>query len=425
MIDIKKLEDLVINESQKLEKLKLFLSQPNYLEILGVSHRELQHSHFLVWMMDSRSSHNIGDYFLKSFINLLDLPSEGKIRINLSNLEGTKIYREFNDIDILIVNNKLKFTICIENKIRAGKSGQNQLLKYYGIVENIWSDVEHKKYYVYLTPFPRALTEEEVDVNYINLTYESILEILEDTVNSKQLSEETMPLINNYISNLKKNIMGISKEALLAQEIYKRHKSAIDFIIKNRPTLYSKELFAEINNYFKLHDNYVNLTPNDESIIRILPKRVVPYFEHNTNSWRGSSSSFALELFIEQERIWMKFCFGGIFEKNEDERKRLQGIKNTNFEKMKKFLSISRGIKRRSKSTTDYPAVAVFDIVRLNDKIFSETDDIFSAFEIKFKEFEENILKKWTVEVEKSMIKGEPFENQLIESLHANTIESN
>ncbi len=68
MIEIEKLQDLVIDENQILEKLKLFLNQPNYLEILGISHRELQHSNFLAWMMNSRASHDIGNYFLKSFI---------------------------------------------------------------------------------------------------------------------------------------------------------------------------------------------------------------------------------------------------------------------------------------------------------------------------------------------------------------------
>ena len=35
MIEIEKLQDLVIDENQRLEKLNLFLNQPNYLEILN------------------------------------------------------------------------------------------------------------------------------------------------------------------------------------------------------------------------------------------------------------------------------------------------------------------------------------------------------------------------------------------------------
>ncbi|PKV51720.1 PD-(D/E)XK nuclease superfamily protein [Aquimarina sp. MAR_2010_214] len=407
MIEIEKLQNLVIDENQRLEKLKLFLSQPNYLEILGISHRELQHSNFLAWMMNSRASHDIGNYFLKSFINLLPLPPEDKIRINLSNLEGTKIHREFNDIDLLIVNTELKFTICIENKIKASKSGDNQLLKYYEIVENTWSDKEHKNYYVYLTPFPRTLTEKEIEIEYVNLTYQSILDILEDTVISKRPSEETTPLIDNYINNLKKNIMGISEEAKLAQEIYKKHKTAIDFIVNNKPTLYSPELFGQINDFFIQHEQYQNLTPKDKNIIRVLPLNTIPYFNHKTNSWDGTQSSFALEIFCEREKIWIKFCFGAINTKSEEERHRLQKIKDDAFSGMKEFKSISSKIIRRSKSSSGYPSVANFDIVKLNDKVFSETEDVFSAFKLKFQKFEKNTLEKWSDEVEQKITKAQ------------------
>jgi len=402
---LEELKNIVIEESQNLEKLKLFLSQPNYMEILGISYRELQHSNFLSWMLNSKSSHNIGNYFLKSFINLLPISPEDKIKINLSDLGNTKIHREYNDIDLLIVNEKLKFTICIENKIKAGKSGENQLLKYYEIVENIWSDKEHKNYYVYLTPFPRTFTDKETENEYINLTYQSILDILKDTIKSKQPSEDTKPLIDNYIKNLEKNIMGISKEAKLAQEIYRKHKKAIEFIVENKPSLYSKELFNQINDFFKKHEKYKNLTPNNKNIIRILPNEVVPYFDCDTNSWRETTSSFAFEIFCEQERIWMKFCFGAIWIKDKDKKIELQKIKDENFNKMKEFSSISRKVVRRSKSISNYPSVANFDLIKINDKILLESEDIFSAFVEKFKQFEEKVINKWANEVKEKITK--------------------
>lgn len=402
---IEKLKNVVIDESQNLEKLKLYLSQPNFMEILGVSHRELQHSNFLSWMLNSNASHNIGNYFLKSFINLLNISSEDKIRINLSNLENTKVHRELYDIDLLIVNEDLKFTICIENKIKSGKSGENQLLKYNEIVENIWSDEKHKNYYVYLTPFPRTLTDKEIEIDYINITYQSILDILNDTITSKQPNTETKPLIEHYIKNLEKNIMGVSKEVKLAQEIYQKHKEAIDFIVNNKPSLYSRELFDKINDFFKNHDNYENLTPKNKSIIRILPKEIIPYFEYDTKSWAETNTSFALEIFCEQERIWMKFCFGAIW--NENDRERLQKIKDENFKKMQGFSSISRKVAKRSKSSSKYPSVANFDIIKINDKVFEESEDAFTAFVKKFNKFEENTLNKWTEEVKEKITKAQ------------------
>lgn len=401
---IEKLQDLVINESLKLEKLELFLSQPNYLEILGVSHRELQHSNFLEWMMNSRASHGSGSYFLKSFLNELPFPPEDKIRINLSSLEGTEIRREGDGIDLLIVNDKLKFTISIENKINAGKSGSNQLLKYYEIVESRWSNKEHKNYYVYLTPYPRTLTDEEAE-NYFNLTYQSILAILKDTIESKPPSEETAPLINNYINNLEKNIMGTSKEAKLAQEIYKEHKDAIDFIVRNKPSLQSATLFGLINDFFKEHDHYENLTPKFDKIIRILPSRVVPYFNHKTSSWVGTESTFALEIFCDPEKIWMKFCFGAINVDDEKKEVRLQAIKDKVFDTMRGFSSISKEVKKRSKSSSNYPSIADYIILKLNDLDSLGDDYVLAGFKKKFQKLEENILGKWADEVEEKLTK--------------------
>jgi len=168
---INALEKLVIEESLQLEKIEAFLEQPNYFEILGVSSKELQHSNFLAWIFDPKGSHNAEDFCLKSFINKLPLEPELKIKLNLANLENTQILREYQCIDLLIVNEDAGFTICIENKIYAPKSGENQLLKYYEIVENTWSKEEHQNIYVYLTPTPRSLTEEEADINYVNITY--------------------------------------------------------------------------------------------------------------------------------------------------------------------------------------------------------------------------------------------------------------
>ncbi len=393
----KLMQDLIIEEDLNFEKLDQFLKEPNYLEILGVSTKELQHSNFLAWFLNSTTSHNTGSFFLKNFINLLSIRSENKIKINLSNLENTEILREFNNIDILIVNKDLKFTICIENKINAGKTGENQLLKYYEIVETIWSDEEHKNYYVYLTPHPRELTEKEVNVGYENITYLSIIEILENTIKSKKPSYETMPLIKNYLTNLKKNIMGQSEEIILAQNIYRKHKSAIDFIIESKPNL--SNLFDSINKHFKEHSKYKNLTPDDKRIIRILPKEILDFFELKTFSWGEIDKIFTLEIFCEQEEIWMKFCFGGIWVEDEKIKEDFQLKKDKLFKKMKAMKSIQSGIVTGSKSSSRYPAVAKFTIMKIDDEIIFKENSLFDAFVTKFKELEKNIINKWTNEI--------------------------
>lgn len=402
---IENLEKLIIQDGLQLEKIKAYIDQPNYLEILGISHRELQHSNFLAWIFDSKASHNAGNFFLKSFINTLPLDSSVKIKLNLSNLEGTNVLREYQDIDLLIVNESVGFTICIENKINADKSGGNQLIKYYEIVENTWTALSHQNIYVYLTPTPRTLTKEEIDINYVNITYREILEILEETRISINLAEYSIPLIENYIQNLRKNIMADSNEILLAQEIYRKHKKAIDFIVNNKPSLYSKELYNKINQYFIDHSEYENLTPKDKNIIRVLPKSISSHFALNSNSWQETSSIFALEIFCEQNKIWIKFCFGGIWNHDEERKSHIQKEKTNLFQKMKEFKSLVKYKVTRSKPESNYPSVANIDIVKITDKIVQEIDDKFEVFKKSFEKVETEVINDWIKEVNEKITK--------------------
>ncbi len=402
---IENLEKLIVEDSLQLEKIKAYIDQPNYLEILGISHRELQHSNFLAWIFDSKASHNGGSFFLKSFINRLPIDSEEKIKFNLSNLDGTKVLREYKEIDLLIVNENVGFTICIENKIKAGKSGENQLIKNYEIVENTWTALSHKNIYVYLTPTPRSFSKEESDINYVNITYREVLEILEETRTSIDLAEYSIPLVENYIKNIRKNIMADSNEILLAQEIYRKHKKAIDFIVNNKPSLYSKELFDKVNQYFIEHSVYENLTPKDKSIIRILPKSVLSYFAISSNSWNDTNSIFALEIFCEQDKIWMKFCFGKISNHSEERKTQIQKEKNRLFKKMKEFKSLSKYKLTRTKPEYEFPSVANLSIVKITDKINQEINDKFEVFKISFKKIEDGVLNDWVKEVKEKITK--------------------
>lgn len=42
----------------------------NLMDILRVSHKELQHSNFLSWLFNPTESHNLGDFALKEFIKI-------------------------------------------------------------------------------------------------------------------------------------------------------------------------------------------------------------------------------------------------------------------------------------------------------------------------------------------------------------------
>ena len=53
-----------------LERLEDQLAGFNLFDVLGIWHRELQHSWVIAWLLDPRGSHGLGGYFLRAFLSL-------------------------------------------------------------------------------------------------------------------------------------------------------------------------------------------------------------------------------------------------------------------------------------------------------------------------------------------------------------------
>jgi hypothetical protein len=172
------LQKLVIEENLNLERIRVQLREFNPFDVLGIQHFEIRHSNFLAWMFDPNGTHDTGDYFLKAFITKLNLFSSSlNINVFLSDLKKTRVYREWNSIDILIINDELKFVIPIENKVWAAKGENEQLVRYAKLVSQLYTNGNADDYLicpVYLTPFNRQLTEEEVDLGYQNILYKTV-----------------------------------------------------------------------------------------------------------------------------------------------------------------------------------------------------------------------------------------------------------
>ena len=90
------------------DNLDLGLKNPNIFQILRISKTEIRHSNFLAWLLDPKESHKLGDIFLKRFLREV-FSSEKFQDLDQVDVEGTdlskvEIYREWNNIDLLILN---------------------------------------------------------------------------------------------------------------------------------------------------------------------------------------------------------------------------------------------------------------------------------------------------------------------------------
>ena len=220
-----------------LDALKPWISKINIFDILKISRTEIRHSNILAWLLDANENHGIGDIFIRSVIqrliqNNLDYFNSNKINVlELLTLDFSNfnIMREWNNIDILLLSQKDRFVICIENKINIGEHS-NQLVRYREKVQETFPKEEgYDAIFIYLTP-DKALPS-DIDA-WMPLSYVEILDILNNSIDDKGLEPRVKLIIENYIETLRRYVVKDKELVQICINIYKKHKQALDLILR-------------------------------------------------------------------------------------------------------------------------------------------------------------------------------------------------
>ncbi len=198
-----------------------YANRVNIFDILGFSKKEIRHSFMLVWFMDPKGNHGLGDGFLRRSI-------ERTTQDRLSDYNSFEAKREVNNIDLLAVSKKEKYVFCIENKIKAPEH-DDQLNRYKNDLEATYPD--YKKVLVFLSPTGKEPSDPE---NWIVMGYREILEILEETVQEKELKPDADLLIRNYMDTIRRFVVKDVVIEKTCATIYTKHQKAIDRIWENR-----------------------------------------------------------------------------------------------------------------------------------------------------------------------------------------------
>src|SRR5690349_19066545 len=120
--DRKALETLVV-DNPDLERLESLLGQFNLFEALGAVHVELRHSDFLSFLLNPSQNHGLGDTFAKKLLQKALAASTGQalpitlIDLDTWDLDELIVLREWQNIDILLIDERNKLAVIIENKI--------------------------------------------------------------------------------------------------------------------------------------------------------------------------------------------------------------------------------------------------------------------------------------------------------------------
>jgi hypothetical protein len=295
----------------------------NLMDILRVSHKELQHSNFLAWFFNPNESHNLGDFALKEFIKIYFKENQFQ---NLGNEAGLSVFdfvqldfddleirREYKNIDLVFLSRKNQFCIVIENKIYATE-GKGQLKKYRDIINKEYPDFKHKVY-IFLSLQDQEISESEQDY-YVQLNYGHIIKLIEQVISNQRikLADKTRFVFEQYLQTLKSMLNKNEEIEKVAQQLYKKYKSAFDLVLKYAVPADGSEIFNKLRELIEneksirpFHSNstYVRFQPNFlyDNIERLKKNKLVT--NDLENNW-----VFLYEFNVRKDKVTFDFKIG-------------------------------------------------------------------------------------------------------------------
>lgn len=268
--DRQALEALLI-DNPDWEALEGLLGQFNIFEAVGVVRHELRHSDFLAFLLDPNQPHGLGEAFAKRLLQSVLRendeypPSVTPLELDLWELDGLEVRREWRNIDILLLDEAHCLAVIIENKVDSFEHS-NQLPRYWQIVEENFPD------WAILAFFLTPDGEPPSDNRYLSLSYTLIYNLLIHltTFRSNSLSNDVLTLITHYTQMLRRHIMSDSDIAELCRRIYRKHKHALDLIFEHRPDLQGQ--VRELLEQMVQDSPSLTLAHSNKNYIRFLPE---------------------------------------------------------------------------------------------------------------------------------------------------------
>ena len=279
------IQDLIINNPD-LEKLEGLLNRFNVFEALGAVRQEVRHSDFLAFLLNPRQNHGLGDLFIKRLLQEAISQADAvqpitPIDLDLWDLDDIEVRREWQSIDILLLDQIHQVAVVIENKIYSSEHN-DQLHRYRQIVAQYYPGF--RVLGLFLTPEGETGT----DPSYISISYELICQLVENIVHSREstLGHDVLMMMGHYIVMLRRHIVGESEIEKLCQQIYRKHQHALDLIYEYRPDQQAaiRDLFCNLIS----SNPQMELDHSSKSYIYFIPKQWDSPVLHKGYGWTRS-----------------------------------------------------------------------------------------------------------------------------------------
>lgn len=266
---IKLLEGFLIGNPE-LAELENRLEEFNIFDALGAIWVEIRHSEFLAYLLSPSQNHGLRDSFLKQLLQKsipLDLTGQVPIRpidLDLMDMDECLVLREWQNIDILIIDEHNKFVTIIENKVVSGEH-DNQLQRYRTTINQQYPG--YRQLCLFLTPEG----DPPSDQAYIPISYALIASLVESLLvsHSTSLKPDVRTLMAHYCQMLRRYIVSDSEIAELCRKIYRKHQRALDVIYEYRPDQL-EEIHQLMESLIQANDQ-LSLDHCSKSYIRFAP----------------------------------------------------------------------------------------------------------------------------------------------------------
>lgn len=247
-LNYKIVEEFIFDDEVQnlLEQINNNMMNFNVLEITGMGTQEIRHSNLLSWMFGD-NEHSLGYKIFDGFLKKVIEENEGndfienlKHYVYLPNKEkNLTIFREKNNIDLLVVDEANKVVVAIENKVYAsersyGEDG-GQLQKYFKHVHSSYNK-KYTKFFIYLT-IDNSYPSEENQDNWLVSSYQMIGEVIEQLLKNASINDKTQLILSSYVDLLKgRNIMADKKLEEICEKIWAKNAKALDILYRYRKT---------------------------------------------------------------------------------------------------------------------------------------------------------------------------------------------
>jgi hypothetical protein len=322
--DLALLEALIV-DNPDLERLESLLDQFNIFEALGAVRVELRHSEFLAFLLNPNQSHGLGEVFVKRLLQkaLASAPDQSQITpidLDLYDLDSMLVLREWQNIDILLLDEENRFITIIENKVGSGEHS-DQLRRYRRIARQHYPNL--RQVCLFLTPDG----DEPSDENYIPIDYLMVAELVEQLVETRAstLGPDVRTLMTHYSQMLRRHIVSESEIAELCRKIYRKHQRALDLIYEYRPDL--QEALRDLLENLVQEQPDLDMDHCTKSFVRFVPREWDVPLLMEGEGWTNTNRMLLIEFQNFADRLKLTLAIGPGPEKT---RRKLYEMANQN-----------------------------------------------------------------------------------------------